>query len=97
MAAEGIVETLYGLFSVVVSVVGLLLVAMATQAYAKTERAELFYLAIGFTFVVAAMIATTVTAFLAEFQGIRIVLTVNYGLQTIGYALVVYGVWDRTG
>lgn len=84
MAAEGIVETLYGLFSVVVSVVGLLLVAMATQAYARTQRGELFYLAIGFTFVVAAMIATTVTAFLADFQGIRIVLTVNYGLQTIG-------------
>lgn len=95
MAAEGIVETLYGLFSVVVSVVGLLLVAMATQAYARTQRGELFYLAIGFTFVVAAMIATTVTAFLADFQGIRIVLTVNYGLQTIGYVLVVYGVWDR--
>lgn len=43
------------------------------------------------------MIATTVTAFLADFEDIRIVLTVNYGLQTIGYLLVVYGVWDRSG
>jgi uncharacterized membrane protein len=97
MVAEGILETLYGLFSVVVSLVGLMLVAMATRAYASTQREELFYLAIGFTFVVAAMIATTVTAFLAEFDGIRIILTVNYGLQTLGYVLVVYGVWDRAG
>ena len=95
MVAEGILETLYAIFSVVVSVVGLMLVAMATQAYARTERQELFYLAIGFTFVVAAMIATTVTAFLSEFEGVRIILTVNYGLQTLGYVLVVYGVWDR--
>jgi len=95
MVAEGILEALYGLFSIVVSVVGLMLVAMATQAYARTERQELFYLAIGFTFVVAAMIATTVTAFIADFEGVRIVLTVNYGLQTLGYVLIVYGVWDR--
>jgi uncharacterized membrane protein len=95
MAAEGTLETLYWLFSVVVSVVGLMLVAMATRAYADTQREELFYLAIGFTFVVAAMIATTVTAFLSEFQGIRVILTVNYGLQTLGYVLVVYGVWER--
>ena len=97
MVAEGILEVLYGLFSVVVSVVGLMLVAMATRAFARAERQELFYLAIGFTFVVAAMIATTVTAFLSDFQGIRIILTVNYGLQTLGYGLVVYGVWDRRG
>lgn len=67
---------------------------MATRAYANTEREELFYLAIGFTFVVAAIIATTVTAFLANFQGVDIILTVNYGLQTMGYVLVIYGVWD---
>lgn len=95
MAVEGTLETLYGLFSVVVSVVGLLLVAMATRAYARTQREELFYLAIGFTFVVAAVIATTVTAFLANFEGIRVILTVNYGLTTLGYVLVVYGVVDR--
>lgn len=95
MVVEGTLEALYALFSVVVSVVGLLLVAMATRAYASTQREELFYLAIGFTFVVAAIIATTVTAFLAEFQGVDIILTVNYALQTVGYVLVVYGVWDR--
>ena len=73
MAAEGIVETLYGLFSVVVSVVGLLLVAMATQAYAKSQRGELFYLAIGFTFVVAAMIANGAIAVL-KFVGYLLTL-----------------------
>ncbi|MFB6267190.1 MAG: hypothetical protein ABEI31_05990 [Halodesulfurarchaeum sp.] len=95
MVAEGFLETLYALFSAVVSLTGLMLVALATQAYAREKRAELFYLAIGFTFVVAAVIATTVTAFLADFRGVRVILTVNYGLTTVGYLLVVYGVWDR--
>ena len=95
MALEGILETLYAVFSVIVSMVGLMLVAIATRAYANTNRQELLYLAVGFTFVVAAAIATTVTAFLWDFQGIRIILTVNYGITTLGFTFIVYGVWDR--
>lgn len=95
MVIEGTLETLYAIFSVIVSAVGLMLVAIATRAYANTQRQELMYLAVGFTLVVAAAIATTVTAFLWDFQGIRIILTVNYGITTLGFALIVYGVWDR--
>lgn len=95
MALEGTLETLYAVFSVIVSMVGLMLVAIATRAYANTSRKELLYLAVGFTFVVAAAIATTVTAFLWDFQGIRIILTVNYGITTLGFTFIVYGVWDR--
>lgn len=94
MAVEGILEGLYAIFSVVVSVVGLMLVALATRAYARTERRELLYIAIGFTLVVAAMVATTVTAFISDFRGVGVLLTVNYALTTLGFVLIVLGVWE---
>lgn len=92
MVVEGTLEAIYALFSVVVSVVGLTLVGFATRAFAKTGRKELMYIAIGFTFVVAAMVATTVTAFLQDFQGIDVILTVNYAMTTVGFVMVIYGV-----
>ena len=94
MAIEGTLEIIYAIFSVVVSIVGLMLVAIATRAYARTERPELLYIAIGFTVVVATMISTTITAFLMAFQGIEFILTVYYGLTTVGFLFIIYGVWE---
>ncbi|GAA0232241.1 hypothetical protein GCM10009000_054530 [Halobacterium noricense] len=49
-------------------------------------------LSIGFSILVAATIATTFSAFLYDFENSRMLLTVNYGVSTIGYLFVIYSV-----
>lgn len=84
------IESLYGLFSVTLSVAGLSMVAFAVRAYRQTGRRTLFHLSIGFTFVVAAAIATTVSAFVYDFEGVRFLLSVNYLLSTIDFLFIIF-------
>ena len=83
------IELLYAFFSVTLAISGLSMVTFAVRAYRQTGRRTLFHLSIGFTFVVAAALATTVSAFVYDFEDVRILLSVNYLLSTIGFLFII--------
>lgn len=86
------IELLYVAFSLTLSAAGLAMVAMAARAYLRTTRRSMLHISIGFTLIVAAAIATTVSAFINDFENSRRLLTVNYLITTAGYAFVVYSI-----
>ncbi len=67
-------ELLYIAFSLSLVVAGLSMVAFAVRAYHRTSRPALFHLSVGFTRLVAASLATTISAFLFNFGEIRYLL-----------------------
>ncbi len=69
------------------------MVAFAVRAYYRTSRPALFHLSVGFTCLVSASLATTISAFLLDFQGIRYLLSVNYLISTIGYLFIIFQLW----
>ncbi len=92
MAALTTLEFVYVLFSIALSLSGLAMVALAANAYLQTERREMLLLSLGFSIIVAAAIATTVSAFSQDFQNAIVLLTVNDALTTIGYLFVIASV-----
>ena len=86
------IEILYVAFSATLTLAGLTLVGQATRAYLQTSRQDMLFLMVGFTFIVAAAIATTYSAFVTQFTNARLLLTVNYAITTVGYLLVLYSV-----
>lgn len=84
-----LVEILYIVFSGTLIASGLVMAGMAVQAYAETERQSMIFLSIGFTLIVAAATATTISAFVNDFQNPRTLLTVNYFVTTLGFLSVV--------
>ncbi len=95
MAALTTLELLYVAASVALSLSGLAMVAFAANAFLQTERREMLYLALGFSIVVAAAIATTVSAFAQDFENAIVLLTVNYALTTVGYLFILGSVVFR--
>jgi uncharacterized membrane protein YadS len=95
MAALSELELLYVFFSVTLTLSGLMMVALAANAYLQTERREMLTLAIGFSIIVAAAIATTVSAFKQNFTNTIVLLTTNYAITTFGYLFVIDSVVDR--
>jgi hypothetical protein len=95
MAALSALELLYVFFSVTLTLSGLMMVSLAANAYVQTERREMLSLAIGFSIIVAAAIATTVSAFKANFDNAIVLLTTNYAITTFGYLFVIDSVVDR--
>ncbi|SHK45169.1 DUF7521 family protein [Haladaptatus paucihalophilus] len=89
------IELLYGVFSVTLAIAGLSMVAFAVRAYRRTGRRTLFHLSIGFTLVVAAALATTVSAFIYDFEGIRFLLSVNYLFSIIGFLFIIFSIMSR--
>ncbi|WP_132058761.1 DUF7521 family protein [Halorussus amylolyticus] len=85
-------EAVYVVLSAALVIVGLTLVAMATRAYVETERKSMLLLAVGFSLVVAAAVATTFSAFMTDFSQSRTLLTVNYAVTTVGYLFIVFSV-----
>jgi hypothetical protein len=85
-------EVVYVVLSVALVVVGLTLVALAARAYLETENRAMLLLAIGFSLVVAAAVATTFSAFLTDFTRSPVLLTVNYAVTTVGYVFIVTSV-----
>ncbi|NEU58013.1 hypothetical protein FXF75_15085 [Halorussus sp. MSC15.2] len=85
-------EIAYVVLSVTLVIAGLTLVAMAARAYIETENRAMLLLSIGFSFVVAAAVATTFSAFLTDFTRSRLLLTVNYAVTTVGYVFIVSSV-----
>jgi len=82
-------DFLYIASSVALSLSGLAMVAIAANAYLETERREMLTLSVGFCIVVAAAIATTVSAFGQDFADAVLLLTVNYAITTVGYLFII--------
>lgn len=85
-----LVEILYFLATAALVVAGLTMVGLALQTYLDTSRRAMIHLSIGFTLVVGAAIATSVSAFLTSFQGVRSLLLVNTWFTASGFTFVVY-------
>jgi tellurite resistance protein TehA-like permease len=92
MVSTQVLEAVYVVFSLALIVAGLTMVGFAVRAYLQTEQSAMFYLSVGFTFIVAAAIATTFSAFVGDFSNTRVLLTVNYAITTVGYVFVIYSV-----
>ncbi|WP_232703215.1 hypothetical protein [Halobacterium wangiae] len=88
-------DLLYIASSIALSLSGLAMVAIAADAYLETERREMLTLSIGFCIVVAAAIATTVSAFRQDFADAVLLLTVNYAITTVGYLFIIASVVRR--
>jgi len=84
------VELLYVTFSGTVVAAGLTMVAMAVRAYAETQRRHMVHLSVGFTLIVGAAVATTISAFLNDFRNPQSLLTVNYFVTTLGFGFIVF-------
>lgn len=83
------IELLYLVFSGTLAAAGLTMVGMAVRAYAETERRPMVHLSIGFTLIVGAAVATTISAFVNDFQNPQTLLTVNYFVTTLGFVFIV--------
>jgi len=86
------IELLYVAFSLTLALAGLSMVGLSVRAYNRTSRQAMFHLSIGFSLIVAAAIATTVSAFLTDFENTRTLLSVNYLTTTVGYLFVIYSI-----
>lgn len=85
-----LVEALYAVATAALVVAGLTMVGLALRTYLNTSRRAMIHLSIGFTLVVGAAIATSVSAFLTGFDGVRSLLLVNTGFTASGFTFVIY-------
>lgn len=85
-----VIETLYLVFSGTLVLAGLTMVGMALRAYAQTQRQHMVHLSVGFTLIVGAAAATTISAFMNDFQNPQSLLTVNYFVTTLGFVFIVF-------
>lgn len=74
---------------------GLAMVGAAVRAYFETEREEMIYLSIGFSVVVASVLATTIVGITREFQNPRFLFTVQYTVMTVGFLFILYSIWGE--
>jgi len=84
------VEGLYLATTAGLAFAGLTMVWMAIRAYLDTEKHAMVHLSIGFALIVAAAVATTISAFVTDFENVRSLLVVNSTLTTTGFMFVVY-------
>jgi len=85
-----LIELLYLVFSGTLAAAGLTMVGMAVRAYAETKRRTMVHLSLGFTLIVGAAVATTISAFYSDFQNPQALLTVNYFVTTLGFVFIVF-------
>ncbi len=90
-----LIELLYVLFSITLVGSGLTMAGMAVRAYAETENQAMVLLSVGFVLIVAAATATTISAFLNDFQNPRTLLTVNYFVTTLGFVSVIMSLYAK--
>jgi hypothetical protein len=83
------IETLYLGVTVLLVLAGLALVALAVSAYVETQSRSMLLLALGFTLVVAATVATSVSTVSLGYQDSVSLLFVNSSLTLVGYAFVI--------
>jgi hypothetical protein len=85
-----VVEYLYLAATAILVISGLTMVGMAIRAYLQTTRRAMIHVSLGFGLIAAAAIATAISAFVTNFEGVRSLLLVNNGLSSLGFILVVY-------
>jgi hypothetical protein len=85
-----LLEWAYLIVSAVLTVSGLAMVGAAVRAYVHTGRRSMVYLSLGFTFVVAATVATALSAIIVDFETTRSLLLVNNGFATVGFIAILY-------
>jgi hypothetical protein len=85
-----VVEYLYLAATAILVVSGLTMVGMALRAYLQTTRRAMIHVSLGFGLIAAAAIATAISAFVNDFEGVRSLLLVNSGLSSLGFIFVVY-------
>jgi uncharacterized membrane protein len=85
-----IIEGTYMAVSAVLTIAGLSMVGAAVRAYVHTRKRAMVYLSLGFTFVVAATVATAMSAFIVDFETTRSLLLVNNGFATVGFVAILY-------
>jgi hypothetical protein len=85
-----VVEFLYFAATAVLVVSGLTMVGMAVRAYLQTTKPAMIHVSLGFSLIAAAAIATAISAFINDFNGVRSLLLVNNGLASLGFIFVVY-------
>jgi|GEM_PF-355527 len=85
-----LIELLYLAFSGTLAAAGLTMVGMAVRAYAQTQHRHMVHLSVGFTLIVGAAVATTISAFMNDFQNPQSLLTVNYFVTTLGFVFIVF-------
>lgn len=91
-----LIQALYVIFSGTLALAGLSVVGLALRAYYQTNRMAMLHLSIGFVLIVGAAMSTTISAFLLEFSDATSLLTVNYGITTLGYVFVIYSILPRS-
>lgn len=84
------VEILYAVTTLVFAIAGLTMVGMAVRAYVQTARQAMLHLSLGFSLAVAGAVATMISAFLMNFEGVKSLLLVNSGFTTVGFLFVIY-------
>ncbi len=82
----------YLLFTGTSALAGLTMVGLAVRAYQQTQRQSMFHLSVGFTLIVAATITTALSGMLSAFQAPQVLLSVQYGLLTIGFLFIIYSI-----
>jgi len=85
-----VLEYVYVVSSGVLAATGLTMVGFAVRAYATTQNRPLIHLAIGFVLIVAAALATAISAFVTGFTDVRSLLLVQSGISSLGYLFIVY-------
>ncbi len=88
------VELIYVASTMATVAAGMFLMGMGVKAYADTERMPMVHLAVGFSLIVAASLATAAVAFVTGFGNAQQLLALNTGLSTCGYLLLVYSLWS---
>lgn len=86
------IELAYWLFTGTLALAGLTMVGAAARAYLITERTEMLFLSVGFSLVVAAVLATAISGLLSGFTAPRTMFTVQYAVMTAGFAFVIYSI-----
>ena len=85
-----VVEYLYIAATIVLVLSGFTMVGMAIKAYLQTTRRAMIHVSLGFGLIAAAAIATAISAFVTDFEGVRSLLLVNNGISSLGFILVLY-------
>jgi len=85
-----VVEYLYIAATAILVLSGMTMVGMAVKAYLQTTRRAMIHVSLGFGLIAAAAIATAISAFVTDFEGVRSLLLVNNGLSSLGFILVIY-------
>lgn len=92
-----LVEALLVVTTAGIAGAGLAMVGFATRAYANTPTRGMAALAIGFTLIVGAAIATSISAVLTSYEGIRSIFLFQTSLTFIGYVVIGYAVYSFRG